>query len=142
MSGLVRSALFAAALGLGLGCGVENAPNSTRRGDLRVELPESPEPVRQGAFDFGPVPVGTSKRVTLRLINVGIDRAIVTHTRFEDAPTGAFFVQAPDAVAAGEEADLVVTFSPPGPNPYAGRLVIEHDGNSGSVAVDLTGSGG
>jgi hypothetical protein len=130
-------------LGLFAGCGPDNAPQSRNRGDLRVVvLPEDTDPARSASYDFGEVPAGTSKKVTLRLRNVGPDEVVVTATRYQNAPTGAFFAQPPAMIESdGGEGDLVVTFQPPAAGDYSGELIIEHSGESLSSSVNLTGKG-
>lgn len=137
---MIRSLLASAALFAFAACG-EGQSTSTHQGDLRFRLPGSEALDRETAHDFGEVSVGTSARVTMELVNVGRDRAQVTETRFENAPSGAFFVQAPDAVGPGDSETVVVTFAPPAEGPYTARLVIANDGQGGDATVELTGAG-
>lgn len=132
-----------AALSLALcACGDDTPPSSNaNRGDLRVVLPGQDQPVRQGDYDFGAVTVGESRRVQLKVENVGDDLAHITSTRFEEAPAGTFFAQAPSDVEAGDSANLYVTFAPTAAGPVSGRMVIEHSGASASVSLNLTGVG-
>ncbi len=97
----LSTAVLASLVGLGLfaGCGDDNRPQARNRGDVRVVLPESSgDPNRSASYDFGSVPVGTSRVITLKLRNVGPDDVAVTRTRFENAPSGAFFAQSPEVI--------------------------------------------
>jgi len=138
MKQLLGAGILVAAL---LACGGGGPSQSSNHGDLRVELPDGGEPVRTGNFDFGEVEVGTSRRVAMKVVNVGTDLAQVTSTRFEEAPSGVFFASAPPEVGPGESRDLFITFGPTQPGPASGRMVIEHDGRSISVQLNLTGTG-
>lgn len=129
------------ALALALGCGRGDTSKNSNEGDLRVMLPDQGEPVREGDFDFGAVPVGESQRSSLMLVNVGSDLARITASRFEEAPAGTFFAQAPDQVGAGEQATLVLTFAPTEVGPVTGRLVLDHDGTSVRLSLNLHGEG-
>lgn len=124
-----------------LACGDDRASTSSNHADLRVELPGTTEPVRSGSYDFGEVQIGQSSRVGLKVTNVGTDLAAITSTRFEEAPSGTFFASAPASVAPGDTRDLYITFAPTKPGPFSGRMVIEHDGDSISVSLNLSGVG-
>lgn len=138
---LAAWALGALALSL-FGCGGDTTPSRhSNRGDLRVALDGEPTPVRQGSYDFGLVPVGSSKRTELTLENVGTDLAHILSTRFEDSPPGTFFAQAPADLDAGGKASLFVTFAPTLPGQVAGRMVLEHSGDSVTVSLNLSGVG-
>lgn len=123
------------------GCGDSPPSMHSSRGDLRVDLVGEPEPVRQGSYDFGEVPVGSSKRIELTLENVGTDLAHITATRFEESPAGTFFAQAPTEVDAGGKASLFVTFAPTARGPVTGRMVIDHSGDTVNVSLNLSGVG-
>lgn len=126
-----------------VGCGEGSRPQTRNRGDVRVVLPESSaEPTRSASHDFGSVSAGTSKVITLKLRNVGPDDVAITGTRFENAPTGAFFALPPSMIESdGGEGSLTLTFSPPSAGDYSGELIIEHSGESLSSSVTLTGKG-
>ncbi len=138
------SVFVASLIGMGLlaGCGAEGRHQVRNRGDVRILVPEATDSSRSAIWDFGEVVTGKSKSVTLRLRNVGPDGVIVTATRFENAPSGAFFAQPPSIIAGDNgEADLTLTFSPPSAGDYAGQLIIEHSGESLSASVSLSGKG-
>jgi hypothetical protein len=130
---------FAAALALVSGCGNAPGPQSTNHGDLTIQLPDQTVG-RTVPFDFGEVRSGTSKQVKLTLDNPGTDSIDIT-TTFENVPNGSFFANAPKSLAAGETADLVLTFSPQQAGDYSGTLVLEHNGPSQTATVNLHGLG-
>ncbi len=122
-----------------LSCGQPESQQS-RRGDLRFELSVDEPPVRQGELDLGEIPAATTLRHTLYVLNTGEDRAQITAVRFEDAASGAYFVQAPDSVPVADRREVHITFSPSRPGLYEARLVLEHDGVSRSASLNLRGT--
>lgn len=121
-------------------CGGAPSSQNSRRGDLQWQLEADGATVRQTDLDFGEVEVGSPARRSFELVNAGTDRALITSVRFEEAASGTFFVQAPDAVPAGEKRPMSVTFAPAEPGTYAARLVLEHDGDTRSASMNLTGT--
>lgn len=136
------------AVALLLGCGDDVPSTNSNKGDLRIVVQGQTEAVWTTSYDFGAVPVGTEKIVTFPLTNVGSDLARITKSGFDaSTPAGAFYVNVtPRELAPGATGQMTLRFVPslvPGPNdaPYSGLCVVEHDGDSRSVAVTLSGTG-
>lgn len=100
---------------------------------VRPELAVSTE-----RLDFGPVPLGASRRFEVELRNAGA-RALVLDEVEIAAPFSAPGLAAAPAVAPGEGYPFDVVFTPTMLDPAAGMLILR--GADQEAAVELTGSG-
>jgi hypothetical protein len=127
------------------GCGDDWRGSPTNQGDLRLHLAGLEDGggagSNSGSIDFGQVQIGRTERIDVRLVNPGPDGVTIRSARFEDTPPGVFFAQVPDRIGGSEDGLLVLRFSPLSEGDVVGRLVLEHNGQSREVRIELLGSG-
>jgi hypothetical protein len=100
--------------------------------------------INPSRIDFGQVPVGGGQLATVHITNSGSGTDILTVHSGTVAGTGmGLDPQAfPLALAAGQTADLTLSFSPDQSGAAAGALVVtSSDGSARTVTVPLTGTG-
>ena len=88
-------------------------------------------------LDLGEITQGFPSTATLTLFNTGDDVLTVTEISSSDDAFSTDF-DGPVQIAAGDSAQVTVTFDPDMPGDFAGTLTVVSDG--GTVAVNVTGT--
>ncbi|MFZ5468718.1 MAG: choice-of-anchor D domain-containing protein [Myxococcota bacterium] len=121
-------------------CGAPTLPPSPQ-GDLRLSV-DGGEPLTQLDIDFGQLPVGQSRELTVVASNLGRDPLLITHTQLEGAQSGVFFLRGvPVALAPGVSSSFVISFTPSAAMPFEARLSLLHDGFTRVATAHLQGKG-
>jgi len=110
-----------------------------RTNQTRPELEVHPQ-----TLDFGQVPFGGAKELTLTLVNVGSSLAVVSSISLTGQDGAAFRTSGVQSlsVPAGGSLDLRVTFEPTRVGAAAARLAIDSDAvNAPQLLVPLVGEG-
>ena len=102
-----------------------------------ISEPKSRLVLEPESLDFGEVPIGANKSLSLRLRNAG--GGIITGTA-EISPTWSVDGEPAFSLAEGATCDFSVTFAPTGPETQNGRIVF-HTGQQPEPFVPLHGKG-
>lgn len=91
------------------------------------------------SLDFGSVPTGNTKSLTLQLTNAGTAPTTITAGTAPSTPFSATLPAVGTTVAAGASVQIPVTFNPAAAGAQSGTLAVTTAG--GTTTVPLTGSG-
>jgi hypothetical protein len=123
-------------------CGRDPGPvQGTNRGELKLSLADGGAPAFDSAHNFGTVKVGESAKLTLVAENTGLDALEIRQIKIDTTETGAFFVTGgTGSVAPQAKRTYSVTYTPVRAGAQTGNLVFEHNANSESARVSLSGT--
>lgn len=115
----------------------------TRRGELHLAVEgDSGAPALNITFDVGSVPVGSTKQITVRATNVGIDALTVSGASLGSAGNGSWFVRSSGAMLEpGASTTATVTFAPASAGPQSTQVTFSHDADAAFPSAQLSGTG-
>ncbi len=139
---MTRFFLVVFAAGVVVAC--DNRPDNvqgTSRGELKLSLPDGGAPAFEATYNFGTVKVGESAKLTLVAENTGLDALEIRLIKIDTTETGAFFVTGgTGSVVPQAKRTYSVTYTPVRAGAQTGNLVFEHNANSESARVSLSGT--
>ncbi|GBC59360.1 hypothetical protein DENIS_0299 [Desulfonema ishimotonii] len=90
-----------------------------------------------GNLNFGDVPKGTSKTLTMTITNNGNETLNVTSVSCPDGFSGNFS----GAIPAGQSRNVAVTFTPKDAKSYSGTITVDSDKTDGNNTISVSGQG-
>ena len=118
--------------------------------DTQIALVEAEISVEADELNFGVVPVGATKRISISISNLGaadleVESFRVAAPNTTGSPTGPFFVSPPGPlrVLPGQRVVVDVGFTPENSDDISGTLaIVSNDPETPNIALPLQGQGG